>query len=102
LSDYRDDVGQGADKQQARKRALKSTAADIFTKAGKAMSGNGVRRRRLLVKKRTNKKKCCRVKKLSGAGRRRPTNKRVAKKRRGSSQKRKAIKGTTKYDLLSL
>ena len=83
LGDYMGDVQAGADPKMAKKRAAKSTFADILEESGKKMRGSG--------------KKCC--KSLAGSGKKRKTKKKIKKV---PQKKKRSIKRRTKFDLLSV
>lgn len=106
IGDYAGDVQAGADPKLARKRALKSTVADIMEETGKKMRGSGTLSKR-------KKKKCCRIvkKRLVGGGSKRK-RKRFPKKairktntrpvKRKKKKKMRSIKTRSKFDLLSV
>ena len=91
FADYGSDVQAGADPRQAKKRAVKSTLADIFEEGSKKMRGSGAKK----------KKKCCK-KLLGGGGSRRRMAQKKRKPVRRKSTRRRAIRRRTKFDLLSV
>jgi len=102
LSDYGDDVRAGVTPTEARKRALKSAFGEALEEGAKRMRGSGAvkkgkkqQRGAGRPQKKTKKKKCCRLR-LIGRG----------SKRKQQQQKKKpvkkAIKGRSKFNLLSV
>ena len=116
LADYGDEVRAGVDPQEARKRAFRSALGEALEKGGKRMKGEGMKKRcRRQKTKRKNKsvargkgkRKCCRLQTISaamkgkGKRRRRATRKKENLLSKGR-RLRSAIKGRSRFDLLSL
>jgi hypothetical protein len=112
IGDYRDDVNAGVNKSAARKRAFRSTVADIADEVGKVARGGGCRKKRKKLApgggggRGGRRHHCCKVKILSGSGRKKSKHNfklmNTRKKMGSTKQKKKTIKGRTKFDLLSL